>query len=553
MKEIILKSLEKLGLKDIKIEVPSNMNLGDYAVPCFSFSKELKKAPNVIAQELSVQLNGKIKGTEIRATGSYLNFFIDKSKFSEETLKEIHHLKEKYGSLKVKEKALIEHTSINPNASPHLGRARNAIIGDCLTRILKFHGYKTTVRYFVNDSGKQIAVLVLGCENRKPSFNELLQIYVDTNKRLENNLEMEQEVFALLKDLEKGDKKIKERFRNVVNLCIQGQSKILGDLGITYDNYDFESDYIWNNKMKKILDKLKETGKVFTDTEGREVMDLSEFDVPVDPKVFVLTRSDGTSLYGLRDISYHADKEEWAGEGRNILVLGEDQKAYFKQLESALTILKIKAPEVVHYSFVLLKDGKMSTRKGNLVLLEEFMNEALRKSQEEIVKRYEKGNEKLAKAIGYGAVKYSILKVSSDKNVIFDWDSALAFEGDSSPYIQYSHARSCSILEKAEKEKHKINTKINFSVFKTKEEQELISMLANFKVAAEEAMKKLRPVLIATYSYELAKQFNDFYHKCQCITDDKEITSARLLLVDCFRQVLANSLSLLGIEAVKSM
>ena len=294
--------------------------------------------------------------------------------------------------------------------------------------------------------------------------------------------------------------------------------------------------------------------------------------VPVDPKVFVLTRSDGTSLYGLRDISYHADKEEWAGEGRNILVLGEDQKAYFKQLEAALTLLKIKAPEVIHYSFVLLKDGKMSTRKGNLVLLEDFMNEALRKSQEEIVKRYGKGNEKLAKAIGYGAVKYSILKVSSDKNVTFDWDSALAFEGDSSPYIQYSHARACSILEKAEetlkerskksskealKEKpkmHKITlTNVDFSIFKTKEEQELISMLADFKKVAEESMKKLRPVLIATYSYELAKQFNDFYHKCQCITEDKKMTAARLLLVNCFRQVLANSLSLLGIEAVESM
>lgn len=548
MENSIKKALSKLLKEDVNLETPPNKELGDYAFPCFSLVKKLKKSPDKIAQEIAANLF--IKGVEIKVAGPYINFFINKMQLVETTLKNIFKQKEKYGSLRAKGRAQIEHTSINPNASPHVGRARNAILGDSIARILRFHGYKTTVRFFVNDSGKQIGVLVLGAGNKVPSFNQLLKLYQESYKKLENNLELEQEVFLLLKKLEAGDKKVKQRFRKIVDVCIKGQTKILSDLGITYDKFDYESDYIWNNRTAEILNKLKNHGKVFTDEEGREVLDLSDYDVPVEPKLFVLTRSDGTSLYGLRDIVYNVDKIKWASSGKNVIVLGEDQKAYQKQIAAALDILGFKAPEVVHYSFVLLKSGKMSTRRGNLVLLEDLMRESREKAGKEIKKRTKVSNSKLAKSIGYGAVKYSILKVSPDKNVVFDWESALSFDGDSSPYLQYSHARACSILKKA---KLKIASDIDYSLLKEKEELELILMLNDFNKVALDALDKLRPSLVAKYSYELAKKFNEFYHKCQCITKDKKLTQARLLLVDCLRQVLANCLGLLGIDAIEKM
>ena len=548
-KEDILKFLKKeTKLENVDLEFPPNPEMGDYAFPCFALAKELKKSPSEIAKELSDKFKPTRLVNEAKPQGPYLNFFVNKNKIANDTIKDILKQKQKFGSTGIgnKKKILLEHTSINPNASPHVGRARNALIGDSLVRILRFQGYKVEVHYFVNDVGKQIAMLVLGAEGKASiDFGDLLHIYIEINKKLEENPDLEKQVLELLNKLEKNDKETRKKFENVVKICIDGQKKILSDLGIKYDVFDYESKYLWSKETDKSLKLLEKTGKLFIDGFNRWVLDQKGYGLGMKIPVFVMTRADGTSLYPLRDIAYNLEK---AKKGENIVVLGEDQKLYQEQIAAALKELKIKQPRVVHYSFVLLQEGKMSTRKGNLVLLEEFMDEAVKKATEEIKKRHEKADEKSAKVIAYGAVKYGILKVSPEKNVVFDWEQALSFEGETSPYIQYAYARISSILAKG-----KLLPNADLDLLKEKEEAELVKSLSQFPEIVLKATHELRPHLIANYAYTLAQKFNEYYHKHQVLKAEEDVKYARMLLISAIRQVLKNGLSLLGIEVLENM
>jgi len=548
-KEEIINFLKKeTKLENIELEIPPNPEMGDYAFPCFVLAKEWKKAPNDIAQELCNKFKPTKLINEVKVIGPYLNFFVNKNKIIEDTLKDILKQKDKYGSSNIGKgkKIILEHTSINPNASPHVGRARNALIGDSLARILRFHGYKVEVHYFVNDVGKQIAMLVLGAENKKNvNFDDLLKLYIDINKKIEENPQLGKNVLELLNKLEKNDKETRKKFETIVDICIKGQLKILNELGIKYDFFDYESKYLWSKKTEKTLKRLEKTGKLFIDGFNRWVLDQKGYGLGMKIPVFVMTRSDGTSLYGLRDITYNLEKSK---KGDNVVVLGEDQKLYQEQIAAALKDLEIKVPKVVHYSFVLLQDGIMSTRKGNLVLLEDFMNEALSKANEELKKRYGKAEEKAAKVIAYAAVKYGILRVSPEKNVIFDWQQALSFEGETAPYIQYAYARISSILARA-----KMKLKADLSLLKEKEEIELVKSLSQFPETVLKSASELRPHLIAAYLYSLAQKFNEYYHKHQVLKSEEQLRDARLLLISAIRQVIKNGLNLLGIDILEKM
>ena len=550
-KEIIRLLKKETKQKNITLEIPPNPDLGDFAFPCFILAKQHQKNPNEIALELSM----KIKPTELLEAivpkGPYLNFFLNRSKLSELTLKSILKEKDKYGSYLVGKgkTALIEHTSINPNAAPHVGRARNAIIGDSITRLLKFQGYKTEVHYFVNDVGKQIAILVLGIGSKKPEFKKLLNIYSKTYNKIRKSKKLEQQAFILLKKFEEGDKETIKRFNHVVDICIKGQIETLSKLNVNYDVFDYESKYLFDKKIKEILAKLEKTNQLITDKDNRKVLNLSSFNLPTKEPYFVLTRSDNTSLYSLRDIAYTLDKIK-KSKTKNIIVLGEDQKLYFQQIKAALSLLKQQDPQVIHYSHILLAGGnKMSTRTGDVVLLEDFIKEAVKKAENELKKRKSRNIKKIASVIGIGAVKYSILKVSPDKNIVFDWDSALSFEGDTSQYIQYVYARASSILKKA-----KINhSNPNYLMISLPEEINLINKLYKFPETVYKATIELKPYIIANYLYQLAQIFNDFYHKCQCISEDRELTKTRLAIVAATRHVIKNGLNILGIDVTEKM
>ena len=544
------KALESIGIKEVKLEKPPNPNFGDLSFPCFEIAKG--RNPNEVAKEIAekMKLKGLIK--KVVAMGPYVNFFIDNEKFAKKVIKEL--TKSDFGKGKKKGKTLIEHTSINPNASPHVGRARNALIGDSLTRILKFYGYQTEAHYFVNDIGKQIAMLVYGTKELKGKlkFEDMLRHYIEVNRKVIENASIEKEIFNLLEKLEKGDSKTIKEFEKIVSICVKGQTKILGELGIKYDCFDYESKFLKSKLLKDILNTFKKKKKLKKAEDGRIVLDLSEFNLPMREPYLPLTRANGTSLYALRDIAYNIYKAKKAGKGKNITVLGEDHKLEFQQIKAALSILGYEAPEVIHYSFILLPEGKMSTRKGNVVLLTDFMKEALEKAKEEIIKRNpqisQKELEKLAKIIGYGAIKYSILKVSADKNVIFNWEEALNFEGNSSPYIQYTYVRSKKILEKLRK------IKAPKEILFGEEEITLIKKMYEFPHLLERVTKNYQVHEIATYAFKLAEAFNNFYEKSPVINEEDENKKmSRALLVKSYKRLIKNVLWLLGIDVPSMM
>ncbi|MBI2651285.1 arginine--tRNA ligase [Candidatus Woesearchaeota archaeon] len=551
-REQILNELKRhVAIEKIELEIPPKPEMGDYAFPCFSLAKIHKKNPNEIAKELSSKI-GKNKNIEkVEALGPYVNFFLNKKALREQTLNKILQEKDKYGSsnLGKGKKIILEHTSINPNASPHVGRARNAIIGDAIAKILRFQNYNVEVYYFVNDIGKQIAMLVLAARGKKnPKFNDLLNLYINMSKKVEQNPALEKEVLEILFELENNNKKVKSEFKKIVGISVKGQIKILSELGIKYDVFDYESSYLWSRQTHEALKLLEKTGRFFFDKDKRFVLDEKGFGLGMKMPLLVLTRGDGTSLYPLRDIAYALDMNK---KGDCIVVLGEDQKLYNEQINAALLILEKKTRKAVYYSFVLLEDGKMSTRKGNFVLLEDFMKETLKKAEDGLQKRYKKINKKTAKSIAYGALKYSILKVSPEKNVIFNWEHALSFEGETAPYIQYAYARISSIIRHHKKDKKEMPKKADFSLLDKPEETELIKKLSLFPSIAEKAAVELRLNAIATYTYELAKQFNEFYHTYNILKEGEELKKARLLLAACVSQTLKNSLNLLGIDVFR--
>jgi len=552
-KEEIIKAINQvIDVKEINLEVPPDPKLGDFAFPCFILSKTMKKNPVEIAQYLSTRIKPNEFIKEVKAVGPYLNFFINRSKLIGITINNLLKEKDKYGSSNEGKgrRALVEHSSINPNAEPHVGNLRNALIGDSMVRILKFQGYKVETHFFVNDVGKQIAMLVLSAKGKKLSFKRLIHLYVEFYQKLKEKPELEKEVFDLLYKLENGDKRVRKKFEQVVGICIKGQKELFSELGIKFDYFDHESKFLWAKKTHEVLDKLIKNPECFKDSDGRAVINQSEFKAEMKSPYFVLTRSDGTSLYSLRDIAYTIEKVEKAHD-RNIIVLGEEQKLYFKQIRSALKLMGYKAPEVVHYSFILLKTKKMSTRRGEVILISDFMKEARLKAENEIKKRGQiKAVKSVAKTIGYGALKYSILRVSPDKNVTFSWGIALSFEGETAPYIQYAHARAASIIRKA---KIKIDDKADFSLLKKSEESALIKNISAFPEIVLDATQNLRPHIIATYLSSLAKNFSEFYHTCPCIIKDKKLCKARLALVLATKQVLKNGLSLLGVDSPERM
>lgn len=522
---------------------------GDYALPCFQLAKIMSKAPNLIAKEIvdKIETNAWLERCE--NVNGYVNFFVNDAVYCQTILEDILQKKERYGSSCQGDgkTCLIEHTSINPNASPHIGRARNAIIGDFITRLMKFEGYDVTVHYFVNDIGKQISMLVLGAQSLpKIEFNHLLDLYVSINHRIEKEPELEQQVFNLLYKLENGDTKVMKQFRDIVNICIEGQTKILKEIGITYDSFDYESQFLFDHSLDTIIEDIKKTGLLFEDSNGRYVVNLDKYDL----SPLVVTRGDKTSLYPLRDIAYSIWKSK-QNANKNLIVLGQDQQLYFKQIAAIMTELGYTPPEVVHYSFVLLVDGKMSTRNGTVVLLEDFMREAVKKAKEEVLKRQEKVNEEEAKKVAFCALKYSMEKTSNDRNVIFDLENALSFEGDTGSYLLYSYVRIRSILNKIDLSE---NYEYDYTLLKKESEIDLIKSLAEFPEIIAKAKMEYSPHIITHYAFELAKKFSAFYGECSIINAETEnVKGIRIRLILAVSRVLENIFYILGIDSIERM
>jgi len=539
---------------------------GDLALPCFPLAKALRTAPAQIALALKERLDtadtSGLPLQRVETAGPYLNLFLRADAMVGDAIQAVLSAGDAYGSSRqgAGKRALVEHTSINPNASPHLGRARNAWIGDTIVRLLRFEGYEVDAHFFVNDVGKQIAMLVAGIGEGTPTFRELLDIYIDVNRRFEADEGFRTSVERLLQRLEQDDGSTRAAFRRIVEISVGGMEAIFADAGVRYQHFDYESDYLTPQHYRELVDQFRAEGKLFEDDEGRLVLDLDGYDLPSRNPVLVVARSDKTSLYPLRDISYTLDKVRRAPD-LNVIVLGEDQKLYHQQITAALDILGMTAPRAVHYSYVLLESGSMSSREGNVVLLEDFVAEAKEKARGELEARGQEPDETVASAVAYSALKYAFLRVANEKQVTFKWEAAMAFEGETGPYLLYSYARLSSILRKhASQDAHAADDSplpeaagAAYHRMDSAEEVALAKELARMPEVVARAALARSPHVVAGHAYAVAKSFSAFYHACPILQSEPELRDARLLLVAATRQVLANVLGILGITPLEAM
>jgi arginyl-tRNA synthetase len=530
---------------------------GDIGLACFRFAKALKKSPpDIVSQIAGIKFPSIIAET-IHA-GPYVNFALDRTAFATAIIHEIIEKGNAYGSggSGKGKKVLLEHTSINPNASPHIGRARNGLLGDTLARLLRFEGYDVDVHYYVNDIGKQIGLLALQTEGKDDlTFDDILGEYVEANKRAGKDPAFEEKGFDLLMRMEHGDPEVKKTFTKLVDKCLEGQLDILSRLGLAYDTFDRESTFLDDPRMEDVMAMLRDKGALFTDDEGRTVVDLAPLGYDREEgRYVVLMRASGSSMYMYRDIVYTIEKIERA-EDYNFVVLGEDHKMYFEQLSTILRAFDRTPPEAIHYSYILLKDGKMSTREGTVVLLSDFLDEVTRRARERVDEQWpdrpEKERADIARIIGIGAVRFSILSVRPNRNVIFDWDTALSFTGDSGPYTQYSCTRITSILRKYGDTAPQTPDRVTVA---HDIERDLILRLAQVERDFEVALETRNPAILAHTALDIAKHFSTFYNACPVLNADSAQTrESRIGICLAVRQTLENLLGVLGMEAPERM
>ena len=557
MKKKIANTLSKetsLSNKEVEdlLEIPPSPELGDFAFPCFSLAKTLKKSPAQIAEELASKLS--IEGTEkIEAKGPYINFFLDKSQLAKETISTILRQGEKYGYSKVsKEKVMIEFSQPNTHKAFHVGHIRGTSLGESLARIMESQGSRVIRANYSGDTGMHIAKW-LWCYQKFHSKEKLrdneewiASIYVDAVKRLAEKESSQEEVDEINRKLEsREDKKLSELWKKTRTASINSWKKIYKELNTKFDVHYFESEV---EQPAKDFAKMLLTKKIAEISDGATIVDLKSYNLGV----FLLLRKDGTVLYGGKDMSLAERKFREFNLDKSLYVIGREQDLYIHQVFKTLELIKSPAAGKSFYvpvSEVRLPWGKMSSRTGDNVLYSSFKQELVELAKSKLQERQKlppKELESRALKIAIATMKYTMLKQDINKNIIFDKEEATSFEGNTGPYLLYTYARAKSILRKA---KYK---KANFKIPQlSDEEKQLILLLSKFPEEVIRAYNSLAPNIIATYAYQLAQQFNEFYHKTKILGSENE--QFGLTLVDAFSQTLRNSLNLLGIEVLETM
>lgn len=563
-------ALSKMGVdSEFSIEIPST-DAADLAVPCFLMSKALKRAPKDIAEELASNIEPSGLISDVSALNGYLNFKMDGVKLTEGTLKDVLEMKDRYGSLPNKGvKVIVEHTSTNPTGPIHVGRARNPIIGDTLARILDMCGYDVSTEYYVNDVGKQVVILTWGVNNltkeqvekeiedrgmqddRDKIDHKLVAYYRLANKMMEEDPAVQEEIGSMLRKFEAGDEEVIPTVRKTAEIMLNGLKETLANIDVVLDTYTWESKFIADGSARKYVEELKQSKYAGVEDDGACYLELKDFGIQGKNTRFTFTRADGTTLYTTRDIAYHQDKFKRAD--KLIDVLGEDQKLGNKQLCCALEILgQTRKLDAMFYSFVSLPEGKMSTRKGVVVYLDDLIDEAVSRAYDEIRSRRDDMPEdrmrEIAKIIGVGAIRYNIVRVQPEKQLVFKWEEALSFDGNSGPFLQYSYARACSMLRKAGDFEEVVDPSLLTDPF----ELSLIKTISKFESVIEQAGENRRIHLLPAYGHELASAFNQFYASVPVLNSKAE-KDARLTLVKCSKIVLKNVLDCLGLGAPEEM
>ncbi len=598
---------------------------------CFELAKKLRQKPLALANQLVGAIDKSefnLIEKVAPAGAGYINFYVNFGKFSALTLESVKKLGSEYGFAKTDkpEKIIVEHTSVNPLHPIHIGQARNPMLGDALVRILKYRGHEVSRHYYIDDVGRQSSVVAYGyAKLSKPKPTEKADLFVGkiytvtsciveinrlkklreaaisvhnaddlvkANKEIDEWMSIaaelkekypllfealaakisqdenpEEEIKRLNCAYENDEPNAKQLIREVSDLCLEGFRETMKRVGVTYDSWDWESDFVWSTQVNDVLAKLKASPFVFNE-KGVLVFDAEKVVQTLNLKgklglsennevpPLTLGRADGTTLYTTRDIAYTLWKFKQAQKVIN--VIGMEQSLAQLQLKIALYAMGHSeyAKNLVHfaYNLVTLPGYKMSSRRGHYITFDDVLTEAVQRAYEEVSKRSpllsEEEKRKIADFVGLGSVRYALVDVDPSKTVVFTWDRVLNFETNSAPYVQYTHARACSILRKAAREPEKPL----FDLLTEKLERELIINLASFPDMFIEASEYLKPNMIADYTNALADKFNTFYNALPVIkANTQELSDVRIALTRAIQIVMHNALNLIGVVAPEKM
>ncbi len=565
-------SIEKNEILDL-LETPPQEDMGDFALPCFKFASIFRKAPNLIAEEIAESVSSNQYFEEVKNLGPYVNFYIAKKLIAKTVIKDVFEKKEQFGSSSMGngKNVIVEFSSPNIAKPFSIAHIRTTVIGHALRNIYQYLGFNTIAINHLGDYGTQFGKLIVAFKTwgkreivEKNPIPELLKLYVKFHDIAEEKPELEDEAREWFKKLENDDQEALELWKWFKDVSLKEFNRIYEMMGIDFDSYAGESFY--SDKMSRVINLLEEKD-LLKNSEGARIVDLEEFDMPPA----LINKSDGSTLYITRDIAAALYRKDEYDFYKNIYVVGSQQNLHFQQMFKILELLDFAwAEDCIHVPFgmVSLKDGTMSTRKGRVVFLEDVLNKAIDKTQEIISEKNPdlENKKQVAQEVGIGAIMFQELSHSRIKDYLFSWDSALSFEGETGPYVQYTHARSNSVLEKANISNYQdilnINDldtknndldKVNYTLLTEDESFNVIKLIYTMPDAIVKAMKKNEPFFITRHITDLAQSFNKFYHEYPILVDEPEIRQARLLLVYTAKTAIKIGLNLLGIKAPDQM
>lgn len=541
------------------IEIPPEDKMGDFALPCFSFSKVLRKNPTIIAKELKgamQEVQGELGIEKLEAVNGYLNIFMNRTKYIQywiDKMKEPEFGIVKNGSGKT---ICMDYSSPNIAKNFHVGHLRTTVIGNSLYRIYEKLGYKVVRINYLGDWGTQFGKLIVAYKKwsdeatvKEKGIEELLRIYVKFNTESEKNPELVDEARQWFVKMEQNNEEAIEIWKWFKEISLLEFTRVYELLGVSFDSYDGESFY--RDKVPSLVEELKNKG-LLKESQGANIIDLSDYDMPP----CLITKSDGGSIYHSRDIAAILYRKENYGFDKCLYVTGVEQSLHFKQVFKAIDVMGYDwADTLIHvpYGLVSLEGEKLSSRNGNIIYAEDILNEAIERAYHLIEDKNPDlpDKEEAANKVGVGAIIFHDLFNQRIKNVDFSWEDVLSFDGTTGPYVQYTYARAKSIIKK---NKDVVEyERIDCNVLTEDMGYALIKALSGYEEAIEKAAERYEPSVIARYLVSVATSFNRFYHECPILQAEEKTKQARLILVDLAQRMILDACSLLGMSCPEEM
>ena len=562
---ILAGTVEGLTVEDIRdmIEIPADSRMGDYAFPCFRLAKTLRKAPPMIAQGIAEKLQGNGLFEKVENVNAYVNMFLSRKAFMQELLSGVTEENERYGSSDIGQnrKVIVEFSSPNIAKPFHIGHIRSTVIGNSIYKIYDFLGYDTVRINHLGDYGTQFGKMIVSYRRwgneedvTKEPIKTLLSYYVKFHEEAERDPSLEDEARDVFKKLENGEPEETRLWQWFRDESLKEFNRVYKMLGIEFDSYAGESFY--SDKMDHILDMLKDA-KLLKESEGAQIVDLEEYGM----SPALITKKDGSSLYITRDIAAAVYRKEHYDFYKNLYIVASQQNLHFQQWIKIIELLGLGwAKDCVHIPFglVSLEEGTMSTRHGRVVFLEEVLTRAVDQTREIVLEKNVNTDnvDVTARQVGIGAVIFQELSNNRIKDYVFSWDKILNFEGETGPYVQYTHARASSVLRNGGDSTNRAIATVreaDMSYIAGDSAYELAKLIYRFPEVVLEAGEKYEPSIITRHIVDIAQSFNKYYHDEHILVDDEEEKKAKLLLVFAARQAIHNGLLLLGMEAPERM